>query len=155
MVEEIKATNIPVIVSTGMISKKELDTVLDILKDQVEYILSCTSTYPTKVIDINMHKMISLKKIYGSKYRIGFSNHSPGLTFILMAAALEAEMIEFHVTLDRSMYGSDQASSIEVPGIFKIMNNVKDMEKAWGSNKIECAKSERVIRDKLLKKILK
>lgn len=148
---EIKKTAIPVVISTGMILEEELDAVVDYLGDQIEYVLSCTSTYPTKVEDINMSKMLYLKRKYEGRYKVGFSNHSPGITFILMAAALKAEMIEYHMTLDRSMYGSDQASSIELPGMLKIKSNIKDMEKAWGSEQIDCLDSEKPIRDKLMK----
>lgn len=151
VIAEIKESKIPVIISTGMISEEELDYVVGMLEDQIEYVLSCTSTYPTKAEDINMSKMLYLKQKYGERYKVGFSNHSPGITFILMAAALKAEMIEYHMTLDRSMYGSDQSSSIEPPGMLKIQDNILDIEKAWGISKIACLKSEEPIREKLMK----
>jgi len=147
--EAVAATGKKVIVSTGMISKQELDRALYILGDNVEYILMCTSTYPSKVSDINMRRLISLGRIYPG-YRIGFSNHSPGLTFISMAVTLGAEMIEYHVTLDRSMYGSDQASSIEIPGMLRIAKEVSDIELAWGTPELRCLDSEKSIRDKLM-----
>jgi N-acetylneuraminate synthase len=67
------------------------------------------------------------------QYRIGFSNHSPGLTFMQAAVVLGAEMLEFHVTLDRAMYGSDQAASIEPEGVFRLVKHIKSLELALGS----------------------
>lgn len=153
LLEEIKRYKIPVIVSTGMISKEELDKALDVLGGSVEFILSCTSTYPTSIEDMNMRQMITLREIYGRNYKIGFSNHSPGITFILMAATLGAEMIEYHMTLDRSMYGSDQAASIEIPGVMKIGTSIRDIERSWGSGEIKCLDSELSVRKKLMKEI--
>lgn len=150
LLEEIKGTGIPVIVSTGMLSKEELDKSLAVLGGSVTDILSCTSTYPTNTNDININKIKTLKEIYGSKYRVGFSNHYQGLTFIFMAYTLGAEMIEYHITLDRSMYGSDQAASIEVPGVIRIGATIKDMECAWGDGEIKCLHSEEPIRNKLM-----
>jgi N-acetylneuraminate synthase len=150
VLEEIRDTGKPVILSTGMISEDELNTALDVIGKSTEYILACTSTYPSKVSDMNMRSIKTLQEKYGNSYKIGFSNHSPGLTFIYMAATLGAEMIEFHVTLDRSMYGSDQAASIEFPGIFRLVSNIKDIENSWGTGKIECLESEKPIREKLM-----
>lgn len=151
LIEEIKTTNKPVIISTGMCSKEEIDRTLDILGSQVEYILSCTSTYPTVAKDMNMRKIQTLKDIYGKKHKIGFSNHSPGLTFIYIAHMLGAEMIEYHATVDRTMYGSDQEASIGVPGMFRIKEYLSDYEMFLGTGEIACLKSEIPVRDKLRK----
>jgi len=101
------------ILSTGMSTLKEIDLAIDILGN-VEYILHCTSTYPTKPKEINLRCIDTLKKRYPWA-KIGFSNHYAGLNAIRGAAFLGAEMIEFHITLDRTMTGSDHAASIEKP----------------------------------------
>jgi len=148
MLEEIKNTNIPVIVSTGMCIKEEVDKVIDYLGNQIEYILACTSTYPTPPEEINLDFITTLKREY-PQYRIGFSNHSPGIMFMISAVALGAEMIEFHITLDRSMYGSDQASSIEPPGIIKVVKSVRNMEIGMGSGEWTVFPNEVPIKKKL------
>jgi N-acetylneuraminate synthase len=153
LLRKIKNTNRPIIVSTGMVSKEELDAALNVLGENVKFILACTSTYPAKPEEMNMRKIETLKDCYGGIAKIGFSNHSPGILFVIMAATLGAEMIEYHITLDRSMYGSDQASSIELPGALKINDYVSDMEKCWGSGEIACAESEKNSRKKLWKSI--
>lgn len=150
LLRRIKETNVPIIVSTGMCSKDELDKALDALAYNVKYLLACVSTYPAKPENMNMKKIETLRNEYPG-CNIGFSNHSPGILFVAMAAVMGASMIEFHVTLDRSMYGSDQASSIELPGVMKIKDYVSDIEKAWGSGKIECADCEAGVKKKLWK----
>jgi len=146
----IKETKIPVIVSTGMTTKIELDNVLSYLDSQVEYILACTSTYPTPPEEINLNFIKTLKDEY-PRYKIGFSNHFQGITYVICAAALGAEMIEFHITLDRSMYGSDQASSIEPTGVIKIVKAIRAIETGMGDGKWHVFPGEKPIKKKLRK----
>lgn len=151
MLEEIKNTNIPVIISTGMCTKEEVDKVIDYLGNQIEYVLACTSTYPTPSEEINLNFISTLKREY-PQYRIGFSNHSSGITFMISAVALGAEMIEFHITLDRSMYGSDQASSIEPPGVGKIVKAIENIETGMGNGDWTVFPGEVPIKKKLRRK---
>jgi N-acetylneuraminate synthase len=151
LLNKIKETGKPVIVSTGMTSQEELDNLLGIFGDQVKYILSCTATYPSKEEDMNMNRIKTLQKLYGDKYKIGFSNHSSGIVFILQACAMGAEMVEFHITNDRAQYGSDQAASVETPGVLMIGKDIKAMINGMGDGKIGCLENEKPIRDKLRK----
>jgi N-acetylneuraminate synthase len=148
ILEEVKNTNIPVIISTGMSTKEEVDACVEYLGDQLIYILSCKSTYPTKNEDMNMNFIKTLKKEY-PKHKIGFSNHNSGIQFCLVAAALGAEMIEFHMTLDRAMYGSDQAASIETAGVLKIGSHIRAVERAMGTGDWIITPEEEKIRKKL------
>lgn len=148
----IKATNIPVIISTGMSTKEEFDKALDVLGSNVEYILACTSTYPTPTDEINFNFIRTLKYEYGDKYKIGYSNHHPGILYCTIAAVLGCEMIEFHMTLDRALYGSDQASSIEQAGVHKIVDYIRDMEIARGDGEWHVFPGEEKIKKKLRKK---
>jgi len=150
LLEKVKKTNIPVIVSTGMTTQEELNRVLRYLGDQVEYILACTSTYPTPPEEMNLNFITRLKEDYPS-YKIGFSNHSPGIMFMAAAVALGAEMIEFHITLDRTMYGSDQASSIEPEGVRKVVKYIRNLEIAMGTGDWTIFPGEVPIREKLRK----
>ena len=152
MFEVIKSnTSTPLIISTGMASKKEVDACLDFFGDQVEYILACTSTYPTKDQDMNLNFIKTLKSDY-SMYRIGFSNHHPGVVLSLVAAGLGAEMIEFHCTVDRSMFGSDQAASIEIPGMIKLARDIQSLELAMGTGEWKVTEEEKKIKQKLTRK---
>lgn len=151
LLEKVKETNKPVIISTGMSTEKEIDECLNILEDRVEYILSCTSTYPTKDEDMNMLKIKTLKDKYGDKYKIGFSNHSPGIQYIFMSYVMGVEMIEFHGTLDRTLYGSDQASSLESGAVLKIKSWLNCYGKCWGTGDLGCLENEKPIRKKLRK----
>jgi N-acetylneuraminate synthase len=146
----IRQSDIPVIMSTGMSTAEEIDKAVDFFGDQLEYILACTSTYPTRAEEMNLRYIETLKKQYPHK-RIGFSNHSPGIIFCLAAAALGAEMIEFHLTLDRAMYGSDQAASIEPTGARRLVRDVRAIEAAMGDGACRVWPSEEAIKEKLRK----
>jgi N-acetylneuraminate synthase len=148
ILEITKSINIPVIISTGMSTEEEIRDCVDFLGDQIEYILHCTSTYPSKPMEQNL-KMITTLKEWFPKYRIGFSNHSPGLTFMIAAVALGAEMIEFHGTMDRSSYGSDQAASIEPEGVFKLCKYIRAIDMAMGDGIKQVYPSEVPILKKL------
>jgi len=149
--EAVDGTDTRVIVAVGMTTEDELEAYLDILGEYTDYILSCTSSYPTPVEDMNMNRIKTLQDKYGPLYNIGFSNHSQGITFMLMAYCLGAKMIEYHITLDRTMYGSDQAASIETPGVRRIRKYLESFDKAWGNGALGCQPSEVPIKEKLRK----
>ncbi len=100
-----------IIISTGMSTEEEIDKAVKNLKN-IKYILACTSTYPSKAEELNIKYITTLKNKYPD-IKIGFSNHYNGHDACVIATALGAECIEFHITKDRTMYGSDQAASIE------------------------------------------
>jgi N-acetylneuraminate synthase len=122
---------LPVIISTGMSTMDMVDAAVNTPKLNVQGLLHCVSTYPSKPDEQNLLCLQALKKRY-PKIPVGFSNHHPGLTFLTVAPALGAEILEFHVTLDRASWGTDQASSIEPEGIFHLVKRVRDIEKALG-----------------------
>ena len=109
--EKLNRSGKPVILSTGMCSEEQITAALDIL-DNVEYVLACTSTYPTDPNELNLRHILTLKKRYPD-IKVGFSNHYNGHDACVAATALGAECIEFHITHDRTAYGSDQPASIE------------------------------------------
>ena len=141
-------TAIPVIMSTGMSTCDEVRQAFTIIGHRVLYLLACTSTYPTRPDEMNMRFMQTLRREHPG-LKVGFSNHSPGLTFCIAAAAMGAEMIEFHITLDRSMYGSDQAASIEPPGVMSLVKHLRDVEAGMGTGEWTVFKSEEKIKQKL------
>ena len=146
-----RSKNKPIILSTGMSTLEMVDEAIDILgKNRIHCIMACTSTYPTKPEEGNVKCVTTLKERYPWT-KIGFSNHYPGLMSMIMAFILGAEMIEFHATLDRSMIGSDQASSIEPKGVFELMERIKLIEKMQGDGIKKIFDSELEIMKKLRK----
>lgn len=150
MLEVVKNVGKPVVMSTGMSTKKEVDKCIDFLGNQIEYILACTSSYPTKDEDVNLNFIKVLKKEY-PKYKIGFSNHHPGVQCCFAAAVLGAEMIEFHITLNRALFGTDQATSIETPGVLALSKHIRVLEKTLGTGEWTITPEEEKIREKLRK----
>ena len=135
------------------ISNLEIDNALDYLGDQVEYLLHCTSTYPTSDEDMNMKGLLALKEIYGSRLKIGFSNHSIKIIYAVQAYIMGAEMLEFHITLDRNMEGSDQAASIGPVGVDRIMKHLDSIYTGWGDGEIKCLENEIPVMEKLRRSI--
>ena len=109
--ETLHYTGKPIILSTGMCTEEEVDAALDILKN-TEYVLACTSTYPTEAEELNLKYVQTLKEKYPN-LKVGFSNHYNGIDACVGSIVFGAECVEFHITKDRTMYGSDQPASIQ------------------------------------------
>lgn len=144
---QINKTNKPVILSTGMSSEEEIDAAIKIL-NKTEFLLACTSTYPTKDEEINLNCIKELKNKYPN-IKIGFSNHANGFIPLFGSVALGAECVEFHITKDRTLYGSDQAASIE--HVEELISGIRKMEKVLGDGKKIVFESEKSIQKKLRK----
>lgn len=130
-------TGIPMIVSTGMAGKKELDDALATIgryHDNVS-ILHCVSQYPTHPSNVNLRTLDYLKKHY-PKHKIGYSDHTIGIATPVAAVAMGAEIIEKHITLDRNMKGTDQAGSLGIDGINRMMRDIRVMEMELGKEEI-------------------
>ncbi len=141
----------PVIISTGMSTFEQIEDAIAMFgKSNIECIMHCTSTYPTDPLEINIKCISELKDRYPFT-KIGFSNHYPGLMAMTLAAAYGIEMLEFHITLDRAMYGTDQAASIEPSGTFELMQRLKLVRKMMGDGKKRIYDSEIPIMKKLRK----
>ena len=146
--EKLVGTGKRVILSTGMMTPEEIDSAISILGDSLEYVLACTSTYPTKAEEMNLRHITTLKKLYPS-LKIGFSNHYSGLDACIGATALGSECIEFHVTHDRTDYGSDQPASIE--NVNGMVEGIRMMEKMLGDGVKVVYETEKPIAAKLRK----
>jgi len=145
--EALNNSGRPVILSVGMCTQREVDAAVDIL-DNVEYILACTSTYPTKEDEINLNYITTLKDMYPD-LKVGFSNHYNGFAALMGATSLGSECLEFHITKDRTMYGSDQIASIE--SVNELMVNIRKIEIMLGDGKKVVYDSEVPIANKLRK----
>ena len=142
-------TNKPIILSTGMSTWEIVDEAVRMVgKERIYCIMHCTSTYPSKPSELNLKCLSTMLERY-SFTRIGFSNHNPGIIYMPIAVALGSEMIEFHITLDRSSYGSDQAASIEPEGVHKLMKYIRGIDEAMGDGVKKIYDSEVPILKKL------
>lgn len=123
----LKATGKPLMISTGMSSADQVSSALAVL-GQVDTAMACTSTYPTKPEEVNLRYVQSLRGAFNASQvkRVGFSNHYNGHDACVGAVALGAQVIEFHITMDRTMYGSDQSASIE--NVHELLNGIRTME---------------------------
>ena len=137
----------PIIISTGMCTQKQIDDSVAKLINSEYAVLHCTSTYPTKAEEVNLAMIKTLKDLYDCP--IGYSGHEAGLQISLAAAALGAAMIERHITLDRTMWGSDQAASLEPWGLEKLVRDIRIIEDAIGDGLKKVYDSEIPIMNKL------
>lgn len=146
-----RETNIPIIMSTGMSKLYDLAEPISCLGsiENVKYILGCTSSYPTPTKDINLNQLKILTYYYGSNYKIGWSDHTGGILFPALSTVFGAKMVEVHITLDRRIYGSDQASSIEPSGLRKLVKYIEEIELGLGDPIKEIKESEKPIIAKL------
>ena len=145
--EKLNDTGKPVILSVGMCTDDEVSAAMSILLN-VEYILACTSTYPTRAEEINLRYIETLKHLY-SNTKVGFSNHYNGLDACVGSIIFGAECVEFHITKDRTMYGSDQVASIQDSD--DLVDSIRKMELMVGDGIKKVYDSEVPIAAKLRK----
>ncbi|MCD7937888.1 MAG: N-acetylneuraminate synthase family protein [Tannerellaceae bacterium] len=134
LLQAMAETRIPMILSTGMTGKKELDEALELITRYHSEIsiLHCVSQYPTHPDNLNLHTITYLKKHY-PEYRIGFSDHTIGIVAPVVAVGLGAEIIEKHVTIDRRMKGTDQLGSLGPDGVNRMIRDIRIAERWMGT----------------------
>lgn len=142
--------NRPVILSTGMSTIEQIDHAVDVLGKKDLIILHCTSTYPSNLEELNLRCIQQLKDRYNVP--IGYSGHEVGLSTSTAASVLGACIIERHITLDRSMWGSDQSASVEPQGFSKLIRDIRTIESALGDGVKQVYESEIPIMNKLRRK---
>ena len=142
LLEALAETKIPIILSTGMAGKKELDEALNIITKYHSNItiLHCVSQYPTEPDNLNLSTILYLKEHY-NKYRIGFSDHTIGILAPSIAVGMGAEVIEKHITIDRHMKGTDQIGSLGPDGVYRMVRDIRLTERWLGEKKLYIDKS--------------
>ncbi|WP_299615492.1 N-acetylneuraminate synthase family protein [Pelagibius sp.] len=148
------ATGKPLLISTGMCDLDLIRQIVAAVKDAggtIACLYHCTSTYPANAEELNLLGIKTLEQEFPD-IPIGYSGHEVGLPTTIMAAALGAKSIERHITLSRAMWGSDQAASIELPGLQRLVRDIRAWEVARGDGRIVIYDSERPIADKLRRK---
>jgi N-acetylneuraminate synthase len=131
LLRKMRATGRPLMLSTGMSTMAEIEDAVACAGDEELLIAHATSTYPCPVTDLNLRMLHTLRLRYPA-CPIGYSGHETGLATTWAAVALGASFVERHITLDRAMWGSDQAASVEVGGFMRLVSNIRDIEKAMG-----------------------
>jgi N-acetylneuraminate synthase len=127
----MKATSKPVMLSTGMSTMEEIEAAVDCLGTDDLLLAHSTSTYPCPPFELNLRMIQTLARAF-PEVPIGYSGHETGLATSSAAVALGACFLERHVTIDRSLWGSDQAASVELTGLQKLVRDVRDLELALG-----------------------
>ena len=144
----IKSTNLPVIISSGMSTIDEVKNSVKIFSSHDLALLHSVSTYPAKIEELNLNVIRTYYDLFPNTL-IGYSGHEVGLSTSYAAVALGAKIIERHITLDRSMWGTDQGASIEPQGLIKLVKNIRVIENSLGDGKKVVTNSEKSIRKKL------
>lgn len=154
LLEAMAETKIPIILSTGMAGKKELNEALEVITKYHSNIsiLHCVSQYPTEPDNLNLETITYLKENY-SQYRIGFSDHTIGISAPPIAVGMGAEIIEKHITIDRNMKGTDQAGSLGPDGVYRMVRDIRIAEHWLGKKDLYIEKSVAASRVKLERSI--
>ncbi len=140
----------PIILSTGMSTLEQIDKAVSILRKDDLILMHSVSTYPASYEDLNLLAMKQLGDRYGVP--IGYSGHEVGLAASLAASVLGACTIERHLTLDRAMWGSDQAASVEPHGLARLVRDIRAVSVALGDGEKKLLSTEVPIMKKLRRK---
>lgn len=147
LLQAIRATGKPVIMSTGMSTLEEIDNAVSLLDRSALILGQATSTYPCKPEELNLRAIHSLRERYGVP--VGYSGHETGLQTTVAAVALGAVFVERHITLDRAMWGTDHAASVEPGGLERLVRDIRNVEVAMGDGNKVLYDSEVSVKKKL------
>ncbi|MGO1508053.1 MAG: N-acetylneuraminate synthase family protein [Microbacteriaceae bacterium] len=131
LLEALRETGKPIILSTGMSTMEQIDRAMGVLNTDRVVLLSATSTYPMEPEEANLRVISTLRDRYAG-VPVGYSGHERGLQISLAAVALGAVAVERHITLDRTMWGSDHAASLEPGGLEHLVRDIRIIETALG-----------------------
>lgn len=137
----------PIILSTGMSTMEQIRHAVGILGQDNLILMHCTGTYPSKNEELNLRVILTLKEEFDCP--IGYSGHEVGLPTTVAAVALRSTCIERHITLDRAMWGSDQAASVEPHGFEILARYIRSVEAAMGDGIKKVYENEKPIIEKL------
>ena len=147
LLEHIRANGRPVILSTGMSSLEQIDGAVDLLGRDDLVLMHTTSAYPSSPDELNLLVIPRLAERY--EVPIGYSGHEVGLAPTLAAVVLGACAVERHITLDRAMWGSDQAASVEPQGFSRLVRDIRLYERARGDGEKRVYESEQPVMERL------
>lgn len=141
--KKIAELNQKIIMSTGMANLSEIESALDLLKENGATdisVLHCNTEYPTPMKDVNLRAMLTIKEAF--KVNVGYSDHTKGVEVPIAAVALGAGVIEKHFTLNNSMEGPDHKASLETEELKTMVDSIRNIENALGNGIKKPSKSE-------------
>ena len=148
LLKHVRKTGKPVIISSGMSTMDQIRRGVDAVGEENLVIMHCTSTYPCELEELNLKMIETLRKQF-PKNPIGYSGHEVGLVPSAVAVALGASSVERHITLDRAMWGSDQAASVEPGGFERLVKYIRVTEASLGDGVKRVYESEKASLKKL------
>jgi N-acetylneuraminate synthase len=148
LLRKMRDTGKPLIISTGMSTLDEIDDAVQALGTDDLLIAHSTSTYPCPPAELNLRMIRTLMDRYPG-VPIGYSGHETGLATTIAAVALGAQFVERHITLDRALWGSDQAASVELGGLERLVRDIRDAEASLGDGVKRVYESEQGARARL------
>ncbi len=148
LLRKMQATGRPLMISTGMSTMQEIEDAVASVSMQNLAIAHSTSAYPCPVEALNLKMIETLKRRF-PEIPVGYSGHETGLAPSWAAVSLGATFIERHITLDRAMWGTDQAASVEIGGLMRLVANIRDIERSMGDGIKRVYDSELPIQKKL------
>lgn len=131
LLEHMQSTGRPLMISTGMSTMDEIHDAVSTLSVDNLLVAHATSSYPAPVNELNLKMISTLRELYPT-IPVGYSGHETGLAPTYAAVALGANFVERHITLDRAMWGTDQAASVELGGLSRLVRDLRDIEIALG-----------------------
>ena len=148
LLRRVRATGRTVILSTGMSTPRQIRHAVEVLGSDTVILCHATSTYPAKPAELNLRMIHTLQSDFPN-VPIGYSGHETGLQTTLAAVALGAVFVERHITLDRAMWGSDQAASVEPPGLQRLVRDIRTISESLGDGVKRIYDGERAAMKKL------
>ncbi len=137
----------PIFLATGMSTLEQIKHAVEVLGEDDLILYHCTSTYPTVNEEINLRVITKLRELYSCP--VGFSGHEKGILPTILSAMLGANAVERHITIDRTLWGSDQAASLEYNGLFRVVRDIRQIKTILGDGEKRVYSSELPIIDKL------
>ena len=150
LLKYVRKTGKPVFLATGMSTMEQIEHAVDVFGQDNLIIYHCTSTYPSELNEINLKVITTLREKYDCP--IGFSGHEKGILPSIMSAMLGANAVERHITTDRTIWGSDQAASLERDGIYRVVRDIRQINTILGDGVKKVYDSELPIIKKLRRK---
>ena len=142
-----RSYNRPILLSTGMSTMDQVRHAVEILGTDDLVLLHCTSTYPSRPEELNLKVIETLQSEFPCP--VGYSGHEVGLQTSVAAVVTGACLVERHITLDRAMWGSDQSASVEPPGLYRLVRDIRTVELALGDGQKRVYDSEIPVMKKL------
>ncbi len=145
----IKKLGKPILLSTGMSTMEEIRHAVKLLGEDNLVLFHCTSTYPTDHNEINLRVILAFREEFSCP--IGYSGHERGLLPSILSVELGAAAVERHITVDRTLWGSDQAASLEPEGLRRMVRDIREVKKVLGNGTKVVYDSEIPVKNKLRK----